>query len=313
MNWFAANIVLIQATVTTFLLALSIQYPMRVGAFSFAGAGLFGLGGYTAGISMTRGGFDTWTAIGMGVAVAGIVGLLLGIVLYRLNGLYLAMATVAFDLIVVVLAGNLDGLTGGHNGLYGAAGTIELWHLGLIALGVILLFALTEHGGMSRHIEAVHDDPILASSMGVRVGRYRVASFVVGGLVGGLGGALLVLVRTTITPDSIGFQLVVVALTIVVVGGSRSWIGVLIGTLIFTWLPAYLAIVGEWRTVVYGLIVTLAAIFVPGGILGTILQWRRRHLQRRRARASTGARSFVRPDPTLEADAAGAGAPGRGE
>lgn len=317
MSWFGANVVLVQSTVTTLLLALSIQYPMRVGVFSFAGVGLFGIGGYTAGVAMTRLGLGTWPAIGLGVVLAGCAGLLLGLVVYRLGGLYLAMATIAFDLIVVVLAGNLRDLTGGHTGLYGAVGRIALWQLAVIAVVLIVAFALTEHGGMSRRIEAVHDDPALASSMGIDVGRYRLTSFLVSGLVAGLGGGLIVLLRTTVTPDAFGFHLVVLALTVVVVGGSRSLMGALIGTIIFTWLPVYLAVVGEWRTVVYGVIVTVAAIYLRGGIWGSILQLSKRLQQRRRARAQddgpglddTGAETLA-----LHADvAAGSGRAGIGE
>jgi ABC-type branched-subunit amino acid transport system permease subunit len=283
MNWFTANTVLLQSTVTTLLLAMSIQYPMRVGVFSFAGAGLFGIGGYTAGVAMTRLGFGTWPAIWLGVVFAAVAGLLLGLVLYRLAGLYLAMATIAFDLIVIVVAGNLDDVTGGQTGLYGAVGHITLGHLAIVAVLLIAAFALTERGGMSRRIEAVHDDPALASSMGISVGRYRLTSFLVSGIVAGLGGGLLVLMRTAVTPDAFGFQLVVLALTVVVVGGSRSWVGAVLGTIIFTWLPVYLAVVGEWRNVVYGLIVTVAAIYFPGGIWGSVLRSRKWLQQHRRA------------------------------
>jgi ABC-type branched-subunit amino acid transport system permease subunit len=282
MNWVSANIVLIEGTITTLLLALGVQYPMRVGVFSFAGVGLHGIGGYTAGITMTRLGFDTWPAVVMGALVAASAGLLLGLAVYRLNGTYLAMATIAFDLVVVVAAGNLTGLTGGHTGLYGAFGQIELWHVLLIAVVVVAAFACSETGGVSRRIEAVHDDPALAASMGVNVALYRLTSFVVSGLVAGLGGALLVLIRTTVTPEAFGFQLVVVALTVVVVGGSRSWAGVLSGAVIFTWLPDIIAFAGQWRAVVYGLIVAAAAIYIPGGIWGSVLRARRHLILRSR-------------------------------
>ncbi|MCR2764357.1 branched-chain amino acid ABC transporter permease [Microbacterium sp. zg.B48] len=281
--WIAANTVLIQGTVTTFLLALSLQLPMRVGVFSFAGAGLFGVGGYTAGMAMVKFGLDTWTAVSLGVLVAAFVGALLGLVLQRLNGLYLAMATVAFDLIVAVLAGNLKDLTGGHVGLFGAAGRIELWHLGVILALVITAFVFLERGGIARRIDAVRTDPALAASLGIPVAGFRWASFVISGVVAGLGGALQVLLRTTISPENLGFHLVVLALTVVIVGGARSWIGALIGTVIFTWLPALLSVAGEWRTVVYGIIVTLAAIFFPGGIWGSIVLLRRRLSRSRRA------------------------------
>lgn len=283
MSWIDANMVLIQGSITTLLLALSIQYPLRVGVFSFAGVGCYGIGAYAASVAMARHGWETWPAVLLGAVVAAVAGLLLGLILFRLNGLYLAMATIAFDLIVVVAAGNATAITGGYMGLYGAVGQIALWHLGLIALVVVVAFGLSELGGMSRRIEAVHDDPALAASMGINVARYRLAAFVVSGAVAGLGGALLALIRTAVTPDAFDFRLVVVALTVVVVGGSRSWIGVVIGALIFTWLPDLLAFVGRWRDVVYGAFVTITAIHLPGGVWGGGVALRRRLMQRRNA------------------------------
>lgn len=274
MSWLNANIVLVQATATTFLLALSIHYPLRAGVLSLAGAGAFGIGGYTAGVLFTHYGLTTWPAIGIAVVGSAATTTVLGAVLYRLNGLYLAMATIAFDLIVPVVAGNLS-LTGGLTGLYGATGQIHLWHLALIAGATLALFAASEFSGVSRRIDVVRDDATLAAAMGVNVGLHRLVSFLISGALGGLGGALLVLLRTTVTPDAIGFPLVTTALIIVVVGGSRWCIGVAIGTIIFTWLPDYLGTLGQWRTVVYGAIVTLAAIYFPSGIWGTALQFAR--------------------------------------
>jgi ABC-type branched-subunit amino acid transport system permease subunit len=291
MSWINANLVLIEGAVTTLLLALSVQYPMRVGVFSFAGIGLHGVGGYTAGVAMTRLDLGTWPAVLMGAAVAALAGLLLGAAVYRLNGTYLAMATIAFDLVVVVAAGNLAGVTGGHTGLFGAFGQIELWHVVLIGIAVVAAFAISEMGRVSRRIETVHDDPALAASMGINVGLYRLTSFVVSGLVAGLGGALLVLIRTTVTPEVFGFQLVVVALTVVVIGGARSWVGVFIGAVIFTWLPTLSAFAGQWRTVVYGFFVAAASIYIPGGIWGSVLRARRYLKQRSRRSLVDGHRS----------------------
>lgn len=84
-----------------------------------------------------------------------------------------------------------------------------------------------------------------------------------------------VLIRTTIGPGDIYFPLVVLALTMIIIGGTRSWAGALIGAVIFTWLPSILESIGEWQHLVYGTLVALAAIFMPGGLLGvTTDAWR---------------------------------------
>lgn len=286
-NWFAANIVVFEGTITVFLLALGLQFPMRMGVVSFAAVGFYGIGAYTTGSCITRQGWDTAPAILMGVVVAGVVASVLGLVVRRLSGLYLAMTTIAFDLIVVVLAGKLTSITGGLTGMYGVVGDLEFWHLLVIVGFVIAAFACTERGRLSRRIDVIHDDTQLASSFGVNVNRYRLLAFSVSGLIAGLGGSLLVILRTTVTPEAFNFHLIVLALTVIVVGGTRSWAGALIGAIIFMWLPVLLAFAGRWRDVIYGLLVVVAAIYLPGGVWSVIVTMTKAVGRRRRRSAPT--------------------------
>ncbi|MDP9133651.1 MAG: branched-chain amino acid ABC transporter permease, partial [Actinomycetota bacterium] len=83
-------------------------------------------------------------------------------------------------------------------------------------------------------------------------------------------------------PTDIGFLLVVLALTMMIIGGTASWVGALIGAVIFTWLPSLLEQIGEWQHLVYGTLVALAAIFMPGGLLGVMKDGWRRWQRRRR-------------------------------
>ncbi|MGC0237751.1 branched-chain amino acid ABC transporter permease [Arthrobacter sp. SD76] len=283
-QWFASNFVLIQGTFITLLTVLSIQFPMRMGVLSFAGVGSFGIGGYVCGIAIARFGWTTWPGLLLGIAVSAVVGYLLGLMVQRLTGLYLAMATVAFVLIIGVLAGNGGEFTGGHTGLYGVVGTLNLLHIVLITVLVVALIAWSESGAMGRRVEAVANDPELASSMGIHVARYRRMAFLVSGALGGCAGGMQVLVATTIQPEAVGFHLVVTALTIIIIGGSGSWIGALIGTVIFVWLPLLLAAVGEWRNVVYGVIVVVAAIYLPGGIYSVLKDLFRRYREKPQTR-----------------------------
>src|SRR5699024_3080455 len=123
-----------------------------------------------------------------------------------------------------------------------------------------------------------------ASSMGVNVKKYRIVAFAASGVLGGLSGSMTVLTRTAISPLEIGFGLIVLALTMIIIGGSRSWRGAIIGALIFTWLPFLLGAIGDWQDLVYGVIVALAAIFLPRGIHGIFVDVIRRRKTRRRRR-----------------------------
>jgi branched-chain amino acid transport system permease protein len=281
-GWYAANLVLIQSTFVNLLLALSIQVPFRAGVFSLAGIGSYGIGAYTAAIITIRLGWPAFPAIAAGTVLAAALGYLLALVVSRLDGLYLAMATIAFSLIVAVIARNGGELTGGAQGLFGAISNLQTWEVIAVCIVVAALLALSERGRMGRRITAARDDPELAMSTGVPVLTIRRLSFVVSGALGGCAGAMDALLRTTVAPGAFGFDLVVLALTMIIIGGSRSWAGAFLGAIIFTWLPSLLTAIGGWQNVVYSVLVALAAIFVPGGLLGVIQQSYRR-LRRRAA------------------------------
>ena len=104
MDFFDSNVVLVQATFIGLVLALSVQVPLRMGVFSFAGAGSYGIGAYLAGIITIKYETPGIVAVLITMVFTAVIGLVLGLVISRLAGLYLAMATVAFDLIISVLA-----------------------------------------------------------------------------------------------------------------------------------------------------------------------------------------------------------------
>jgi branched-chain amino acid transport system permease protein len=280
--WYDAHLILIQSTFVSLLLALSIQFPLRMGVFSFAGIGSYGIGAYTAAIMTISYAWPAFAAIGAGIVVAVAAGYLLALLVSRLDGLYLGMATIAFTLILTVVAVNGGSLTGGAQGLYGAISTLQTGQVILVCAVAVVLLALSERGRTGRRIDAVREDPELAVSVGIRVIRMRRMAFVVSGALGACAGGMNALLRTTVSPDDVGFSLVVLALTMIIVGGSRSWAGALIGSVIFTWLPQVLQAVGDWQTVVYGVIVALTAIYVPSGLLG-VAQNGYRRMQRRSA------------------------------
>lgn len=281
--WYDSNIVLIQSTFVGLLTALSLQVPFRFGVFSFAGIGCYGIGAYTTAIIVIRLGWGAPLAMGAGMLLAAVAGYLLSLVLSRLGGLYLGMATIAFDLIVTVVVINGGELTGGPGGLFGAVADVGTGHVVLVSLIAVVLLALTERGRFGRRVEAVREDPELAAAMGVEVRRYRQLAFVISALLGACAGGFNVLLRTTIAPTDIGFSLVTLALTMIIVGGSRSWSGALIGAIIFTWLPSVLEFSGQWQKVIYGVIVALAAVWVPGGLVGVITDAYRSWQRSRRA------------------------------
>ncbi|WP_432975979.1 branched-chain amino acid ABC transporter permease [Dactylosporangium sp. CA-233914] len=296
-DWYNAHIILVQGTFTSLLLALSIQIPLRMGVFSFAGIGFYGIGAYTAAIVTIRFHWPSYLAIGAGMLLAALVGYLLGLVVRRLDGLYLGMATIAFALILAVAVNNGGSLTGGASGLYGAIASIPMYAVVIVVVVLIALIAYTERGKLGRRIEVLREDPQLAMSVGINVKRLQLLSFIASGLLGALSGGIHVLHRTTVSPEDIGFPVVVTALTMIVVGGAQSWLGAAIGAVTFTWLPSVLTIVGQWQAVIYGSIVALAAVWVPGGLVGlTTDTFRSVQAKRRRGSLPAAASTTERDD-----------------
>ena len=284
--WYYSHLILIQGTFISLLLALSIQVPLRAGVFSFAGIGSYAIGAYTAAILTIRLQVAPILAIGAGIVLAMVAGYLLALLVARLSGLYLGMATIAFALFLGVLAINGGELTGGPTGLYGALSTLTTTHVVVITLLVVLALAANERASFGRKVDAVREDPQLAVSLGIDVNRIRRRVFVVSGALGATAGGMTSLLRSTVSPETIGFHLVVTALTMIIVGGALSWAGAAIGAVIFTWLPSLLQFVGEWQPLVYGILVAFAAVYVPNGLLGVLQQgWRRMQARRHRVPA----------------------------
>ena len=162
-TWYYANLVLVQATLTGLLMALSVQVPLRMGVFSFAGVGSYGIGAYAAALMTIHWQLGSLEAIGLAVVMTAFIGLLLGLVIARLAGLYLAMATVAFDLIIGVIAINGGTFTGSSTGLYGVLSDFTMPMMFTLTLIVLGLVVLSEHGKIGRRVHAVRDDQQLAA------------------------------------------------------------------------------------------------------------------------------------------------------
>ena len=203
MDFYDTNLVLIQATIIGLLLALSVQVPLRMGVFSFAGAGAYGIGAYLAGdpdprvrdLGASSRSSSPWWSARSSCCV-------LGLLISRLDGLYLAMATVAFDLII----------TRRRDQRRRADRRLDR-----SATACIADFTMDHHvrhrarGPGARRVSAssvAPDDgstpsattPSSRRRSGIRVRRYRLVAFVVSGALGGAAGAMNILVRSTVSP-----------------------------------------------------------------------------------------------------------------
>jgi branched-chain amino acid transport system permease protein len=267
--WYSSNLTIIQDIFINLVLALSIQLPLSSGVFSVAGLGFFTVGEYTTAILVLHKVVPADVAILMGVALSVVGSFALSLLLYRVRGLYLAMVTVAFVLLIGVVATNGGTFTGGASGLVGVPLDVNTADMLFVALVAIAICVAMERGRNGRAATAMRADPVLAGSLGISVSRSRTYVILLSGAFGAAAGGLNVLNSGTVNPTDAGFALVTTVLTMVIVGGRRSWLGAAIGVILLTWLPAALQFFGPWQDdIAFGALVIIACTVAPDGLLG---------------------------------------------
>ncbi|HEV7874861.1 MAG TPA: branched-chain amino acid ABC transporter ATP-binding protein/permease [Enterovirga sp.] len=224
------------------------------GQVSLGHAGLFGVGAYAAAVLFLKLGLGLWYGLVAGVLVTAVFGVLLAVPALRVTGPYLAMVTLAFGTIIQIFINEMTELTNGPLGitlppprvlglLEGAVGRrLEFYYVVCAALLLtILVVNRVVRSPFGRAFEALRDSPIACDCMGVSVYRYKVYAFVVSAALAGLAGALFAWSERYVAPNSYGFELTVLFLLAVTMGGRKSRAGPIIGSVVIVMLPNVLA------------------------------------------------------------------------
>jgi len=260
------------------LLALSIWLTLSCGLLAMANAAFMGIGAYSASLLTTSAGVPFPMALAGGMAAPTVVALLIGGPTLRLSGVYLAMATLGFGEVVRVLILNAESLTGGALGLNGIPQLTQWWHVA--AALVITLWALwrLRCSRIGRAFEAIKEDAVAASLMGIGVLSHKMLAFAFGAAIAGLAGALNAHLTFFIGPSEFGFDRGVDILTMAILGGTSGLTGPLLGALIITVLPELLRGLKDFRTMTNGAILVLIVLFLPKGLWDPLRmrQWFRR-------------------------------------
>lgn len=250
------------------------------GLVSLGQAGLFALGAYTGGILATRFGFDILFASLGAALISGLFGILLAYPTVRVRGVYLAVVTIAFGLIVENVAIEWQSLTGGTTGLSGIPGPNVLGFpltgyafYGVLAATLLAVTLLTHHlkwSAYGRAMLAVSQSETAARSLGVNVTAIRILAFVVAAMTAGIAGSFYAFLNAYISPDIFTFSDSVRFLLMVILGGAASTFGPVVGAAILTYLPELLQQFDEWQRFAYGALLLLVMFGLPRGILGTL-------------------------------------------
>lgn len=262
------------------------------GQISLGHAAFYGLGSYFSGILTVKYGFPLWPAMATGMLATGAVAYLVGYPALKLKGHYLVMATLGFSIIINILMGELDFLTGGHDGLIGItplsiAGfefDTDLKNFYLIWCFVFFSMLLTRNllnSSVGRALRAIHGSEIAADSLGVNTARFKVKVFVLSAMYASVAGSLYAHYITFISPSSYDFYYSIQVVTMVIVGGLGSLWGSLFGAAVLTFISEALHVVRQYHVIAYGVFLCIVLIFLPEGVFVAFCRCIQRQISRR--------------------------------
>jgi branched-chain amino acid transport system permease protein len=265
------------------------------GQVSLGHAGFYAIGAYAQAMLVTKAGVPFPVALLIAGLLAGAFGLLLGLPSLRLEGPYLAIATLGFGMAVTQIIGRLDFL-GGRMGLTvpgpgfvdwlkGVIGSrvsaeravdAPLYAIYMIAIPLTVLLAIAAVNLMKskigRAFVAIRDSDISAEAIGVNLTRYKTLAFAVSAFFTGVAGGLYSHAMGFINPESFDLRLSITFLAMVVVGGLGSILGSILGAILMTILPLSLTAVRDVPEIIYGAIMILIILFEPLGLRGRWLK-----------------------------------------
>ena len=255
------------------LLALSLNLVIGyAGQLNLGQSAFFGIGAYVSTILIKSYGWNFWLAAIAAVGAAGLLGLALAAFAVRLRGHYLAIASLGFAVITYQVLVNWENVTQGVRGIYGIMPPFShpaaLFYLvaGIAVLVYVLIDNLVR-SPVGDSLRAIREDEVSAASLGINRALWKAFAFGVGAAIAGLAGCFYPGFVGTLVPDAFNIVESFTMMAMVIVGGMGTMIGPVVGAIVLTFLPELLRGFGELRLMIYGLALTLAVLFMPGGIV----------------------------------------------
>jgi branched-chain amino acid transport system permease protein len=283
---FPNNLALLTRIIAIALLVLSIDLVTGYcGVATLGHAALFGAGAYASGIAAAHYGItDPLLMTVIGALAGALAGLISGLIILRAHGLPQLVLSIAVVHLFHEAANKASSWTGGSDGLSGITpdavfGLFEfdLWGRTAYVYGLFLLVAVvivlqllvrSPFGMLAR---GVREDPLRVSAMGASVKSVLIRMYVISGVVAGIGGALNAISTQVVGLDSLSFTLSAEALVMLVLGGTGSLYGALVGTVAFMWFEDVVSAANpfHWLTMVGALLIAVV-LFAPKGLYGTV-------------------------------------------
>jgi branched-chain amino acid transport system permease protein len=263
------------------IMVLGFQFIFgHVGAVSLAQSTFFGLGGYVTGILGVAFGLDTAVLLPLSVLAAVTLASVIAVPVLKLEDHYFSLATLGVGLVVQLIAVNWETVTGGLNGFSGIPpiqflgvpieGRLNVFLFVWVCLIVATLISvriLNSLYGLSFNL--VRESAHAASSLGIDVGRMRLAAFLLSAAYGGWAGALMAHVLRVVSPENLDLSLMATCLIMTVVGGSTRPLGAIVGALLIVFLRERFRIAENYSLIAYTSATLIVLVLAPYGIVGS--------------------------------------------
>ena len=238
------------------------------GQFSIGHAGFLAVGAYVGAIMTVKLGFNMAVALIAGTAAAGLLGFLVGLPTLRLNGDYLAIATLGLGEIIRICILNID-YVGGAAGLMGIPRLTSFPLVFWIMVAILFFIKNFKNSAHGRACLAIRENEIAADTMGIDTTKYKVMAFTLGAAFAGTAGVLFSHYFFIAHPASFTFMRSFDILTMVVLGGLGSMTGSVMGAVVLTFISAALADFPQWRMIIYSLTMIILMLYRPQGLFGS--------------------------------------------
>ncbi|HUQ24191.1 MAG TPA: branched-chain amino acid ABC transporter permease [Burkholderiales bacterium] len=261
-------------------LALGYNFLFGVcGQVAFSHFAFYGIGAYSVVILLFQLNVPLPLAIVLGVVVCIVVALAVAIPSTRLEGFYLALATLALAQLFLVVLNEGGTVTGGTGGIANyrlpAIFGVQVrgpWYTGVIVLLLLMTYFILrklDDSWFGRACRAVRDNPEAAAAMGINVARTKVLAFTLTSALAGIAGMVYAFVDNTVNPPIFGLENAFLLLFMVIVGGSGRHMGAVIGAVLLFLLPFFLSpLVGHHHVLVFGVLMLAAILLQPKGLIG---------------------------------------------
>lgn len=247
------------------IFAYGIYVTAAAGQLNLGGAGFQAIGAYAAALLSLEAGLGIWASVVLATLIGALIGFLIAFPILRTRGVYMVLATFAFAEVVVGIILNSDFL-GGSMGLI-MSDYIETPVILWSTAGVVLFVFYLMSTPIGLAMRAVHDDEPVADLMGVNKRMIQVGAFSLGGALAGLSGALYAYYFGFVEVQYFNAFLSIFVLLYVLIGGTQTAWGPLVGAAFFTLIPEALRIGEDWRFLIFGVLIVLMMIVRPEGIV----------------------------------------------